>query len=204
MPSNFLREAVTRDPGFIFANLIRDSLSAYAISGQKITPIADTVINFGKAFARKSPGFEAMMDAGIIGGYEFSENVEQSGRTVAKELAKRAGYKGPIGLRTFKSLWDGLEHATTASDAATRIAVYDRVLQETGNEAEAIRAAWEIMNFNRKGNSPLVRVLTAAVPFLNARVQDEHHRCQVNPKALYRPGQHDDGTIIHVRICGIR
>jgi len=171
MPSNFLREAVTRDPGFILANLMRDSLSAYAISGQKITPIADTVINFGRAFARKSPGFEAMMDAGIIGGYEFSENVEQSGRTVAKELAKRAGYKGPVGLRTVKALWDGLEHATTASDAATRIAVYDRVLQETGNEAEAIRAAWEIMNFNRKGNSSLVRILTAAVPFLNARIQ---------------------------------
>jgi len=171
IPSNFLREAVTRDPGFILANLMRDSLSAYAISGQKITPIADTVINFGRAFARKSPGFEAMMDAGIIGGYEFSENVEQSGRTVAKELAKRAGYKGPVGLRTVKALWDGLEHATTASDAATRIAVYDRVLQETGNEAEAIRAAWEIMNFNRKGNSSLVRILTAAVPFLNARIQ---------------------------------
>jgi hypothetical protein len=68
-------------------------------------------------------------------------------------------------------LWDGLEQATTASDAATRIAVYDRVMKETGNEAEAIRAAWEIMNFNRKGNSPLVRVLTAAVPFLNARIQ---------------------------------
>jgi len=171
MPSNFLREAVTRDPGFILANLMRDSLSAYAISGQNITPITDTIKNFGKAFARKSPGFEAMMDYGIIGGYEFSENVEQSGRTVAKELSKRAGNKPPVGLRTVTALWDGLEHATTASDAATRIAIYDRVLKETGNEAEAIRAAWEIMNFNRKGNSPLVRVLTAAVPFLNARVQ---------------------------------
>ena len=170
-PSNFLREAVTRDPGFILANLMRDSLSAYATSGQNMTPVIDTVKNFGKAFARKSPGFEAMMNYGIIGGYEFSENVEQSGRTVAKEISKRAGNKAPIGLRTFKSLWDGLEHATTASDAATRIAIYDRVMQETGNEAEAIRAAWEIMNFNRKGNSPLVRVLTAAVPFLNARVQ---------------------------------
>jgi hypothetical protein len=29
----------------------------------------------------------------------------------------------------------------------------------------------EVMNFNRKGSSPIVRVITAAIPFLNARIQ---------------------------------
>jgi Large polyvalent protein associated domain 38/ADP-Ribosyltransferase in polyvalent proteins len=170
-PSRLLREAVTRDPGFIFANLIRDSLSAYATSGENITPVIDTINNFGKALGGNSPAYQALVDAGIIGGYEFSKNIEQSASTVAKELSKRAGNKGPTLLRPFKSLWDGLEHATTASDAATRMAIYDRVMQETGNEQEALRAAWEVMNFNRKGNSPIVRILTAAVPFLNARIQ---------------------------------
>jgi hypothetical protein len=51
------------------------------------------------------------------------------------------------------------------------MAVYDRVLQETGNEAEALYRALEVMNFNRKGSSAVVRILTAAVPFLNARMQ---------------------------------
>lgn len=51
------------------------------------------------------------------------------------------------------------------------MAVYDRVLEETGNEAEALYRALEVMNFNRKGNSPVVRILTAAIPFLNARIQ---------------------------------
>ena len=170
-PSRLLREAVTRDPGFIFANLIKDSLSAYETSGEKITPVIDTINNFSKALVGNSPTYQALVDAGIIGGYEFSKNIEQSASTVAKELSKRAGNKGPTLLRPFKSLWDGLEHATTASDAATRMAIYDRVMQETGNEQEALRAAWEVMNFNRKGNSPIVRILTAAVPFLNARIQ---------------------------------
>jgi hypothetical protein len=49
--------------------------------------------------------------------------------------------------------------------------IYDRVLAETGNEAEALYRALEVMNFHRKGNSPLIRVLTAAVPFFNARLQ---------------------------------
>jgi len=65
-----------------------------------------------------------------------------------------------------------LEKGTTASDAATRAAVYERVMQETGgNEAEALWRAMEVMNFNRKGSSSLIRIATAALPFFNARLQ---------------------------------
>jgi len=127
--------------------------------------------NFAKALARKSPGYEALLDAGVIGGYELSQNVEQSGESLARDLDKKAGRKDPILMRPFTSLWNALETGTTASDAATRAMVYERVLAETGNEAEALYRALEVMNFNRKGNSPLIRVLTAAVPFFNARLQ---------------------------------
>ena len=169
-PANLLRNFVTKDPGFIMTNLLRDSLSAYVTSGTNATPIAGTVINFAKAMKGNNPSFEALMDAGIIGGYEFSANVEQSGATLSKDLAKKSGKGGGI-LTPFTSVWEGLEKASTASDAATRMAVYERVLQETGNEAEALYRALEVMNFNRKGSSAVVRILTAAVPFLNARLQ---------------------------------
>ena len=170
-PSNLLRNLVTKDPGFMMANLLRDSLSAYVTSGQSMTPIAGTMTNFAKALARKSPGYEALLDAGVIGGYELSQNVERSGEALARDLDKKAGKKDPILMRPFTSLWSALETGTTASDAATRSLVYERVLAETGNEAEALYRAMEVMNFNRKGNSPLIRVLTAAVPFFNARLQ---------------------------------
>ena len=171
-PANLLRSLVTKDPGFMMANLLRDSLSAYVTSGVKMTPIADTVMSFGKSLARKSTGFEALLNAGIIGGYEFSENIERSGRMLGEDLEKKTGTrKDARVLRPFKSLWDALETGTTASDAATRAVIYDRVLAETGNEAEALYRALEVMNFHRKGNSPLIRVLTAAVPFFNARLQ---------------------------------
>jgi hypothetical protein len=49
--------------------------------------------------------------------------------------------------------------------------VYKRTLAETGNEAEALYRALEVMNFNRKGSSPVIRIMTAAIPFLNARMQ---------------------------------
>jgi polyhydroxyalkanoate synthesis regulator phasin len=170
-PADLLRNLVTKEPGFMMANMMRDSLSAWVTSGQKMTPIAGTVINFGKGLARKSPGFEAMLDAGIIGGYEFSENIEKSGFKLEDDLAKKAGKKDPIYLRPFTSVWDALGKGTTASDAATRALIYERVLADTGNEAEALYRSLEVMNFHRKGSSPLIRVLTAAVPFFNARLQ---------------------------------
>ena len=67
--------------------------------------------------------------------------------------------------------WDALGSATTASDSATRMAVYKDVLARTGNEAEALFQAMEVINFSRRGASPVFRTVTAAIPFLNARIQ---------------------------------
>ena len=173
-PSNLLRNFVTKDPGFMLANMMRDSLSAWVTSGKDIKPFIGTIGQFTKALKGNSPEFEALMNAGILGGYEFSQNVKQSGINLEKDLAKKnVKAKGLLGktLATADWVWEGLEKGTTASDAATRALVYERVYKETGNEAEALYRALEVMNFNRKGNSPVVRILTAAVPFLNARFQ---------------------------------
>jgi hypothetical protein len=63
------------------------------------------------------------------------------------------------------------------------MAVYEATLKETGNEAEAIRRAVEVLNFNRKGRSAIVRIAAAAIPFLNARVQglDVFFRAGIRP-----------------------
>ena len=175
-PANFLRNMVTKDPGFMLANMVRDSMAAYVTSGVKMTPLVDTMSNFGKAMAGTSPEFEALLNAGIGGGYEFSQNIETSAKAFEKELKKK--YEGkslfqrilnPMSAPT--ALWEALEKGTTASDMATRMEVYKRTLAETKNEAEALHRALEVMNFNRKGSSPVIRVLTAAIPFLNARMQ---------------------------------
>jgi len=76
-----------------------------------------------------------------------------------------------------------LEKGSEASDAATRIAVYKDTLKQTGNEAEALLRSLEVMNFNRKGSSALIRILTAGIPFLNARMQglDIFYRAGIRP-----------------------
>jgi hypothetical protein len=42
--------------------------------------------------------------------------------------------------------------------------IYKSTMAETGNEAEALLRAMEVMNFNRKGSSAVVRILTAIYP----------------------------------------
>ena len=79
----------------------------------------------------------------------------------------------------FFKLWDGLGALTTKSDGATRLAVYDAVYKKLKDEgyteaqaqSEAAYQALEIINFGRRGQDPLFRVITSAIPFLNARVQ---------------------------------
>ena len=184
-PANALRNLVTKDPGFMMANLMRDSLSAWVTSGHKMTPMVSTISNFSSALAGKDPVFLALKRAGAIGGYEFAQDVETSGDLMGKKLRKATGTQTGTeqALRPFNSVWEGLERGTEASDAATRMAVYKAVMERTGNEAEAIFRAMEVMNFNRKGNLAVVRILTAAVPFLNARMQglDVFYRAGISP-----------------------
>lgn len=184
-PADVLRTMVTLDPGFMLANMMRDSVSAYVTSGAKMTPIASTVKNFGNVIIGKSPEYQKLLSAGVIGGYEFSRNVEASAEALSADLRKKTGTKTGLekALTPFTGLKGFLERGTEASDAATRIAVYKATLEETGNEAEAIRRALEVMNFNRKGSSAVVRIAAAAIPFLNARIQglDVFFRAGIRP-----------------------
>ena len=71
----------------------------------------------------------------------------------------------------FVALWDLLGDLSTASDVATRYAVYKDTLARTGSDAAATLAAVEVINFGRRGRNPYARLFTAATPFLNARYQ---------------------------------
>jgi hypothetical protein len=164
---------VTKDPGFMLANMMRDSLSAWTTSGVNMMPVTATLKNFTDAITGQSPEFRILQMAGVIGGYDYSQGTREATEQFGKELRRTAGAQtaGEKAMRPFTYLWEGLERGTQASDAATRIEVYKATLKETGNEAEALFRALEVMNFNRKGNNPIVRVATAAIPFLNARMQ---------------------------------
>ena len=161
-PANVLRELVTRDPGFMIANMMRDTLSTAVTSGASFVPGIDTVKGL-------FDGVERLEKLGVVGGYDFAIDKADIVKFYDAENKRRTESMTPLNM--FSRLWNWSGRATTASDAATRNAVYNDVLARTGNEAEAAFQAMEIINFSRRGANPIVRVIAAAIPFLNARFQ---------------------------------
>ena len=181
MPASFLRDVVTRDPGFVVVNLLRDTLSASVTSGVPINseeggfkPVITTVRNM----------FRDMTDLerfGVLGGYDF-QNDEGSVKQFVDRAIRKEGINPDNSMsmsNLFYKAWDGLGALTTKSDGATRLGVFDAVYKDIkergGTEAQAqSEAAYqglEIINFGRRGSDPLFRTITAAIPFLNARIQ---------------------------------
>lgn len=172
-PTKALRELVTRDPAFMLSNLVRDSLQSWMTSGVSMTPIVDTYKNFGQILLDKSPEARALKAAGIGTGYEFSGDRKASAKAVMEALKQRSGALSPkdLAMWPLKKVWDALEQGSNASDLATRAEIYKKTLAATGNEAEAIHQALEVMNFGRLGSSPMIQIISALVPFFNARLQ---------------------------------
>ena len=160
--STLLRETVTRTPGFMLANMLRDSLSAFVTSGSSFVPLLGTT----KGFFSNINNLER---TGVVGGYDFKIDQQDIGKVFAQEADRRQ--RNGLPLNMFKTIWDASGRLTTRSDAATRQAVYDEVYARTGNEAEAHFQAMEVLNFSRRGSNGIARAITAAIPFLNARIQ---------------------------------
>jgi hypothetical protein len=78
---------------------------------------------------------------------------------------------GLVQQSAFKKGWDALEKFSLASDAAQRRAIYEKTIQETGNQQLAVTRAMEIINFKRQGASKTVGILRQIVPFFNAYLQ---------------------------------
>ena len=180
-PATILRDTVTRDPGFIAVNLLRDTLSATVTSGVNLsagedgfTPMVDTIKNM---FADMTN----LEKFGVIGGYDFA-NDEGDVVDYLARTRRQQGLSNNNGISAqdaFYKLWDGLGGLTTKSDGATRKGVFDAVYKklkkdgytEAQAQSEAAYQALEIINFGRRGLSPMFRVITSAIPFLNARIQ---------------------------------
>jgi 8-oxo-dGTP pyrophosphatase MutT (NUDIX family) len=176
-PAQFLREMVTRSPDFIMANLLRDSLSTWTTAGGT-KPVVDTMRNF---FSGETEASRALQSAGIISGFDNARTSKDLAKKFGKKLRDQGqtpGKKIPF-WGTATKLWEWSGDVSTKSDAATRQAVYESVLQELLEkgvsrgqaEAEAIYQAAEVINFSRRGNSALAKIITAVIPFMNARIQ---------------------------------
>ena len=174
LPTQWIRESVTRDPGFMVANLLRDTLSSWITSGEDITPFLGTMRGFKKAL-KKEVSFQALMGRGVVGSYDLAMLAPAELATKIGRIATPKNVHVVPNLEMASgaaiALWDRLGALSEASDAATRIAVYESAINQGMSEAEAAFRAIEIMDFSRRGGSAVMGVFTKIIPFLNARVQ---------------------------------
>jgi len=147
--------------------MLRDTLTSWTTSGVDVMPVVGTLRGYGEALMG-TVSARALEGMGVYGGYDFKgdpQNVKKSFEAHIKRGRKVRMRDAP------GRIWYGWDKIAGASDLSTRIAVYNSVLEATGNEAQAALEALEVINFSRKGASPVIRYLTAVVPFMNARIQ---------------------------------
>ena len=168
-PANVLRAMVTKDPGFMMANFMRDSLAAYITSGSDAGPW-NSAAGLISAL-RDSPEKMKLKSAGIFGGVDFAIGMDETGVRAISKTRKRIAPRGVAEnvTRPLRAVWNFAERMTENSDMAVRIAVYNDALKRTGNEAQAVWEAQEVLNFRRRGSH--MKVLSAIIPFLNAKMQ---------------------------------
>lgn len=162
-PANFFREIIIRDPGYQIANMFRDTLSAYVITGANIVPIVDTVRNIAADISQ-------LEKLGVVGS-NYDLNLDRNGVRDFYEKHMRQTQANAYWHKPWLAVWDGLGRLSERSEAATRLAVYNDVLKRTGNMAEAQYQALSVMNYGRRGGNRMMRLATAIIPFLNARMQ---------------------------------
>jgi hypothetical protein len=196
VPAQGWREIITRNPDFGITNAIKDSLSAFIIVRANIVPVLSAVqyffaplskmfstqkLSLSERFLRDISEIEKM---GIIsgkGGYDLGKDALSVKKFYARELKKRQSntswWKNPLifNISWWKNpliaAWDALGRFTERTEAATRLAVYNDVLKRSGSPAEAQYQAISVMNYARRGNNKILRLVAMMVPFTNANIQ---------------------------------
>lgn len=161
-----LRAGVTAMPPFAIKQVFDDVVRAYTYAGVKNNAelVRNVLTNFPKnwfneVFRRKDEGIRKMERLGIVGTFDFTQ------QTNLKNVLEEAGAKKE-GLGS--TIMRVMEAGAKASDLAVRQAIYDQVMKETGDTAQAESAAREIINFSRRGSSKLMGQMISIIPFFNA------------------------------------
>ena len=171
---NMLQFGVTISPAFKVNNLIRDSISAMAVSDLKKSPVANVVEGIGLA-NKDNPTYIEALAGGAI--FNFGSTYEGDQAKLVKRLLKQ-GVKAEHILDTkdkieagLKGLWDKYQELGNKSEAANRLALYKQMRDKGMSHLEASFQARDLLDFSMQGSWPAFRTVTQVVPFLNARVQ---------------------------------
>lgn len=106
------------------------------------------------------------------GKFGTQEQTDRARKEVAKLSGVTLDQNGAQKLwGQVKALYAVYDELGDRTENVNRTALYDRLIANGHNHAEASFMARDLMDFSMGGNATLVRFLTQSVPFLNARMQ---------------------------------
>ena len=165
---------VTASPTYKVKNLIRDSVSAVAISDLSYNAAGNVYGGF-KATSKDSQTFASMLAGGGLirfGTMLDGNNADRTRKMVAKEggiLLNRKGWQKLSGMAA--DTWEAYNEIGDRFENANRAALYEQLMKKGYSQKEANFMARDLMDFTMQGRWPLIRFLTETVPFMNARIQ---------------------------------
>ena len=171
---NMLQFGVTISPAFKIRNLIRDSVSAMAISDLKKNPVAN-VIEGMNLTDKNNPYYMSALAGGAV--FNFGSAYEGDQAKMIKRLLEMGVKDGAILdspekiKRALSMAWGKYQELGNKSEAANRMALYKQMRDKGMSHLEATFYARDLLDFSMQGSFPAFRLLTQVVPFLNARVQ---------------------------------
>jgi hypothetical protein len=165
--TNFLRKSVVLNPIFSIGQLTQDAFGAMFTSGlspmQAIKIPYYVIKEFIKTLRGTSEAHDFLKRFASVGTRDYSAAVVVN--DIESRLSKSKYKSG------WKSLLDKMENFSMASDNAVRQAVYSLSIADGTSQAEAVERSFEIINFRRKGSSPIIHGMARMIPFFNAWLQ---------------------------------
>lgn len=156
MPARLLRKAVTATPLYAGKQLFRDSLAAPLLSGADFTPVMGALREIG------SVNKATLERRGVIGGQIFTGTNEDLSLVLKRIADNKPGWMNSL------AKWEAM---SMEADALTRRAQYNSYINQGLSEMEATLMSLESMNFNKRGASPSIHILSSLIPFFNAQIQ---------------------------------
>lgn len=163
IPKKVITLGVTLDPRFMYRNLIRDGLTAWAQTGTNPNMVKGLSANI-KEIAKDGDFLNRLRVAGYNGNEYFKLNE-------MRDFLQQMHGTGWTVLNSPKKIWQAYHKIGAISEQTNRMTIAKHTLANGGSMSEAAWQAQNTLNFNTRGDSKAFQLLIRAVPFMNARIQ---------------------------------
>lgn len=169
-----LTRGVTLSPSFRIRNLIRDSLSAMAVTPLRYNPVANALNGWTKTAHDNPLRAHLLASGGILrfGSWIEAARADHIRRLIEAGVDENAIVDRPHKVRAMLGkIADWWDEVGDRAENANRASLYEQLRAQGMSHLEASFHARDLMDFSMSGSFRAVRVLTQVVPFLNARMQ---------------------------------